>query len=70
MSLFGGNISVLESLLVRGRREAIIRMREKTPNADAFVNVQYSTTILNNMDRRGALPIVEIYISSTAIYKI
>lgn len=68
VSLFGGNIAGLESLLVRARREAMLRLRNDAPDADAFVDVQYTTTMLNNKDSGSALPIVEVYIYGTAVY--
>jgi uncharacterized protein YbjQ (UPF0145 family) len=49
ISIFGGNISVFESVLDRGRREAILRMREnaKKHNADIILNVKIDTVMIS-----------------------
>lgn len=48
-SIFGGNISSYESVLDRGRREAILRMKEKAyeNGLDAIVNVKIETIMLD-----------------------
>lgn len=42
--MFGGRVSAYESLTDRARREAVIRMRQKAPDADMIVctRIQYS----------------------------
>ena len=48
-NLFGGNISAYESVLDRGRREALLRMREDAIaiNAHAVINVKIETITLS-----------------------
>lgn len=48
-NLFGGNVSAYESVLDRGRREALLRMREyaMAVNANAVVNVKIETIMLD-----------------------
>lgn len=48
-NIFGGNISAYESVLDRGRREAILRIREKAlkRHANVVVNVKIDTVMLN-----------------------
>lgn len=47
--LFGGNISVYESVMDRGRREAILRIREQAlrQRANILVNVKIETVMLS-----------------------
>lgn len=53
-SFFGGQVTSYESLLDRGRREAILRMREKAHNLGATMifGVRLETTTINNGDPR------------------
>ena len=69
-SLFGGRLTSYESLLERGRREAILRLKEKAAEwgAQKIVNVRVETTILSD-DPGKNLPCVELYAYGTAIKK-
>lgn len=44
--LIGGSVSSYESLLDRARREAVLRMRERSPSCDVIVNIRIETTQL------------------------
>lgn len=48
-SIFGGNVSTYESVLDRGRREAILRIRERARNnrANVVLNVKVDTVMLD-----------------------
>ena len=48
-NLFGGNVSAYESVLDRGRREAILRMREyaQARRAHAIINAKIETVMLD-----------------------
>ena len=48
-NIFGGNVSAYESVLDRGRREAILRMRESAckQRAHAVINVKIETVMLD-----------------------
>ena len=48
-NLFGGNVSAYESVLDRGRREAVLRIRESASRqrAHAVVNTKIETVILD-----------------------
>ena len=48
-NLFGGNISAYESVLDRGRREALLRMRESACflGANAVINTKIETVMLD-----------------------
>lgn len=48
-NIFGGNVSAYESVLDRGRREAVLRMREYAAarNANAVINTKIETITLD-----------------------
>ena len=43
INIFGGSIPAYESLLDRARREAVLRLIEKNPEALAFANLRVDT---------------------------
>jgi len=53
-SLFGGRLTAYESLMDRGRREAVVRMKEEARRRGATMifNVRFETASLSE-DRRG-----------------
>ncbi len=71
---FGGRIREYETLLDRGRREAILRMKEKAARwgAEKIINMrlEHSSIYGGNMQKGGfALPAVEVFAYATAIKK-
>ncbi len=66
--IFGGQLNTYESLLERGRREAILRMKEeaKKINATMIFNVKLNTTNLASSEgkKSGTL---EVYAYGTAL---
>jgi len=64
--IFGGEIRSYASLIDRGRREAILRMKESYPNADLFLNCRIETATLFN-GKGKATGCVEILAYSTAV---
>ena len=48
-NIFGGNVSTYESIMDRGRREALLRIREQALKQDAniVVNIKLETIILD-----------------------
>ena len=70
-SLLGGRLTTYESLLERGRREALLRMQEKAHlwGAEKLVNVRLETAIIGGPTGTRALPCVEIYAYGTALRK-
>lgn len=65
---FGGRITSFESMLDRGRREAILRMKEQAAKqgANTIFNVQFATTALGNSGQNGKLTSTEILVYGTA----
>jgi len=68
-NLFGGRMNSYESLLDRGRREAILRVKEKARKIGAhkIINLRIETATIGEMTSRHKLPCVEIYAYGTAI---
>jgi len=59
MNFFGGRISVFETLVERGRREAILRMKEEAMQwgARQVVNVRLETAELSSHNGNGSVSI-------------
>jgi len=59
MNFFGGRISVFETLVERGRREAILRMKEDAMKwgARQIVNVRFETAELGGRNGNGVVSI-------------
>ncbi len=64
--LFGGELSSYSPLLDRGRREALLRMRESAPKADAFMNCRMETSTITKGKGKSTAG-VEVLVYSTAI---
>lgn len=47
-NFFGGRLTTFESILDRGRREAVLRMREKAKGSSIIVNTRIESVMLNN----------------------
>jgi uncharacterized protein YbjQ (UPF0145 family) len=64
--VFGGELYSYASLIDRGRREAILRMRESCRDADLFLNCRLETSSISKggRDRIGC---VEVIAYSTAV---
>jgi uncharacterized protein YbjQ (UPF0145 family) len=65
--IFGGEIKSYVSLVDRGRREAILRMKEKCPNADLVVNFRIETSSISK-GKKDSLGIVEVFAYGTALW--
>lgn len=71
-ALVGGRIRSYESLLDRARREAILRMKEEAPGADAIFNLRLETTSVSKGGggrRNRQVSTVEALAYGTAIYR-
>jgi len=63
---FGGELGAYASLVDRGKREAMLRLRESCPNADAYLNVRLQTSSLSRGERK-TLGSVEVIAYGTAV---
>ena len=67
-NIFGGRVTAYESLVDRARREAILRMKEKSPNADIVLNTRIETsTIGRSANSRKSIGSIEAMAYGTAI---
>lgn len=68
-AIFGGNISAYETLLDRGRREALLRMKEKAHacGADIILNTRFQTSGIGVVTRKkGSVGCFEVLAYGTA----
>jgi len=63
---FGGELRSYASLIDRGRREAILRMREQAPDAHAFLNVRLETSSISQ-GNKDTLGTIEVLAYATAV---
>jgi len=70
-NLFGGKVSSYESLLDRGRREALLRMKKEAQdlNAQLVFNVKYETASISK-GNNNKMPMIEVLAYGTALNKI
>ncbi|MEL6500540.1 MAG: heavy metal-binding domain-containing protein, partial [Cyanobacteria bacterium J06623_1] len=68
-NLIGGRMIVYESLLDRGRREALLRMKEQAIGwgATQVVNVRLETSNIGNQTSGKGLVAIEVIAYGTAI---
>jgi len=66
--LFGGRLSSYESLLDRGRREAVLRMKQQahSSSANMIFNVKFETASISK-GAQGNIGSVEVYVYGSAI---
>ncbi len=71
INFFGGEVGAYETLLDRGRREAILRMKEMNPHADIISNLRIETSVIGNTsnsnNRQNSVGAIEVIAFGTAI---
>ena len=69
VNLFGGRITVYETLLDRGRREALLRVKEqaKSWGAEELVNLRYETASITQSAGKNNGGVLEIMAYGTGI---
>ena len=65
--VFGGELRSYASLIDRGRREALLRMKESRPGADLFLNTRLETSSISKGSKNQRIGSVEILAYSTAV---
>jgi len=65
-NIFGGEVKSYGSLLDRGRREAVLRMKAQCPDASLIVNVRIETSSISQGEKKQ-LGSVEVLAYGTAI---
>ena len=66
-NLVGGNVVSYETLVDRGRREAILRMKEAAQSPDIIVNLRIETSTLGRSANERGIGSVEVFAYGTAI---
>ena len=68
-NVFGGEVRSVETLMVRARREATVRMLEEAAalNARAVWNVRLETSTIGRVGRTDAMAMAEVYAYGTAL---
>ena len=66
-NLFGGRVTSYETLLDRARREAILRMKERCPDASQIINVRIETASISQNAKKGSIGSVEVVAYGTAL---
>ena len=64
--IFGGEVLSYSPVIDRGRREAILRMKESCPDADLFLNCRLATSSITNSQGRD-IGRVEVIAYATAV---
>ena len=64
--IFGGELKAYSPLLDRGKREALLRMKESVPGADEYINCRMETATISS-GKGKAIGTVEVIAYSTAI---
>lgn len=66
--IFGGEIRSYSSLIDRARREAVLRMKESDPDADAYVNTRLETSTISSTSGNEGAGTIEVLAYGTAIH--
>jgi len=66
-NIFGGRIIPYESLIDRGRREAVLRMKESAQGASIIANMRIETAAVGNNAGQGGIGSIEVISYGTAI---
>ena len=64
--VFGGEMKSYSSVIDRGRREAILRMKESSPDADLFLNCRLETSSVSK-GKGKAVGCAEVLAYATAV---
>ena len=66
-NVFGGRLRSYESMLDRARREAVLRMKEQAPGADAIVNFRMETSQIGGQQKKQGIIAIEVLAYGTAL---
>lgn len=65
--LVGGEVRSYSSLVERARREAVLRMKESHPDADAYMNTRLETSTISSTSTNEGLGTIEVLAYGTAV---
>jgi uncharacterized protein YbjQ (UPF0145 family) len=66
--IFGGEVRSYSSLIDRGRREAVLRMKESHPDADAYINTRLETSTISSTTGNEGIGTIEVLAYGTAVH--
>jgi len=66
-NIVGGNVRSYETLVDRGRREAILRMKEAADSPDIIMNLRIETSTIGKSPGSGSIGSIEVLAYGTAI---
>jgi len=66
--LFGGEVRSYSSLIDRARREAVLRMKESQPGADAYLNTRLETSTISSTAGDEGMGTIEVLAYGTAVH--
>jgi len=66
--LIGGEVRGYSSLIERARREAILRMKESQPDADAYINTRIETSSISSTTGNQGMGTIEVLAYGTAVH--
>ncbi|MGB8222385.1 MAG: heavy metal-binding domain-containing protein [Polyangiales bacterium] len=66
--IFGGEVRSYSSLIERARREAILRMKESQPDADAYFNTRLETSTISSASGNESMGTIEVLAYGTAVH--
>jgi uncharacterized protein YbjQ (UPF0145 family) len=66
--IFGGEIRSYSSLIDRARREAVLRMKESQPDADAYLNTRLETSTISSTSENEGIGTIEVLAYGTAVH--
>lgn len=61
-NIFGGRVAAYETIVDRGRREALLRLKKDSEGYDAIVNLRIDTSLLG-----GKVGCIEVLANATAV---
>ncbi len=65
---FGGEVRSYATLIERGRREAVLRMKESRPDADAYINTRLETSTIASATGNEGMGTIEVLAYGTAVH--
>ena len=66
--IFGGEVRSYSSLIDRARREAVLRMKESQPDADAYLNTRLETSTISSTSGNEGMGTIEVLAYGTAVH--
>ena len=65
---FGGEVKSYATLIDRARREAVLRMKESHPDADAYINTRLETSTISSTSGDEGMGTIEVLAYGTAVH--